>query len=64
MFHDGLFTYIRTSAAELSALYELVDGTPNLLTFQFENGLYIVPKVLDRGYLTIGKQTLRFEAGR
>lgn len=64
MFHDGRFTYLRTSAAELSALYELVDGMPNLLTFQFENGLYIVPKVLDRGYLTIGKQTLRFEASR
>lgn len=64
IFHDDRFTYIRSNAAELPALYELVDGQPNLLTFQVEDGLYIVPKVLERGYLTIGKQVLRFEQNR
>jgi type IV secretion system protein VirB9 len=64
IFHDDQFTYIRTHATELPALYEVVDGKANLLTFQVEDGLYIVPKVLDRAYLTIGKQTLRFEAVR
>lgn len=64
IFHDRQFTYIRAHATELPALYELVDGKPNLLTFQVQDGLYIVPKVLDSGYLMIGKQTLRFEAVR
>jgi type IV secretory pathway VirB9-like protein len=64
MFHDGTFTYIRTEATELPALYEVIDGKPNLLTFQVEDGLYIIPKVLERGYLMSGKQTLHFDARR
>ena len=64
IFHDDRFTYIRCNATELPALYELVDGQPNLLTFQVEDGLYIVPKVLDRGYLALGKQVLRFDQNR
>ena len=31
---------------------------PNLVNFQVEHGVYIVPKVLERGYLAIGKQKL------
>lgn len=69
IFTDGKFTYIRADAAELPALYELVDdgvrGTaPNLINFQVERGVYIVPKVLERGYLAIGKQKLAFEIAR
>jgi type IV secretion system protein VirB9 len=33
---------------------------PNLINFQFENGTYVVPKVLDSGYLAIGKKKLMF----
>jgi hypothetical protein len=29
-----------------------------------EHGLYIVPKVLEHGYLRLGKQLLRFDAVR
>ena len=36
------------------------DGKPNLINFQLENGVYIVPKILDRGYLAIGKKKLSF----
>jgi type IV secretion system protein VirB9 len=46
-------------------LYEIRDGAPNLVPFQVEHGTYIVPKVLERGYLAIGKQTWVFAtAGR
>jgi len=61
IFHDGKFTYIRANATELPALYELKDGAPNLVSFQVENGFYVVPKVLDQGYLVIGKKRLDFE---
>ena len=45
---------------ELPALYEIKDGKPGLLNFQVQNGTYIVPKVLDRGYLSLGKERLEF----
>jgi type IV secretory pathway VirB9-like protein len=64
IYTDGTFTYIRSGASELPSLYEVRDGAPNLVNFQVQNGVYIVPKVLDRGYLAIGKQRFSFETGR
>ena len=64
IYTDGTFTFIRANTSELPALYEIRDGNPNLVNFQVEHGLYIVPKVLDRGYLAIGKQRLSFEKVR
>jgi type IV secretion system protein VirB9 len=64
IFHDGRFTYIRSEAAELPALYELRDDSPNLIHFQVEDGVYIVPRVLERGYLAIGKRKLEFRVER
>ncbi|MCC6589064.1 MAG: TrbG/VirB9 family P-type conjugative transfer protein [Bryobacterales bacterium] len=60
IFHDGKFTYIQAQPQETPALYELKDGKPNLIQFQFKNGSYVVAKVLASGYLTIGKQKLSF----
>ena len=62
IFHDGRFTYIRADGTELPSLYEVRDGTPNLVNFQVERGTYIVPKVLERGYLTVGSQRFTFES--
>jgi type IV secretion system protein VirB9 len=64
IYTDGRFTYIRANAAELPSLYEVRDGAPNLVNFQVEHGAYIVPKVLESGYLAIGKQRFPFESGR
>jgi type IV secretion system protein VirB9 len=60
IYHDDLFTYIRCDAREKPALYELKDGKPNLINFQLENGVYVAPKILDSGYLAIGKKKLTF----
>jgi type IV secretory pathway VirB9-like protein len=60
IYHDDAFTYIKCAAREKPALYEVKDGKPNLINFQFENGVYIIPKVIDNGYLTIGKKKLTF----
>ena len=60
IWNDGQFTYIKSDAAELPALYEVKDGKPSLLNFQVQNGTYIVPKVLDRGYLSLGKERFEF----
>jgi type IV secretion system protein VirB9 len=60
IWHDGQFTYIKADASELPALYEVQDGKPSLVNFQVQQGTYIVPKVIDEGYLALGKARLAF----
>jgi type IV secretory pathway VirB9-like protein len=60
IWHDEKFTYLRGQFQETPALYEVKDSKPSLINFDFSNGLYTVPKELDRGYLAIGKQKLEF----
>ena len=60
IWHDGQFTYIKTDAKELPALYEMKDGKPAVINFQVHNGMYVVPKVIDRGYLALGDEHLPF----
>ena len=64
IYHDDAFTYIKCGAREKPALYEIKDGKPNLLNFQFENGVYIVPKVIDDGYLAVGNKRVTFRRRR
>ena len=60
IYHDDSFTYIKCGAREKPALYEIKDGKPNLISFQVENGIYIAPKIIDSGYLAVGKKKLPF----
>jgi type IV secretory pathway VirB9-like protein len=61
IWNDGEFTYLRTDARELPALYELKDGKPSVVNFQVHAGTYVIPKVLDRGYLALGESKFTFE---
>ena len=60
IWHDGQFTYLKSDATELPALYELTDGKAAVVNFQVQDGTYIVPKVLERGYLALGKEKFSF----
>jgi type IV secretion system protein VirB9 len=60
IYHDDTFTYIKCAASEKPAIYEVKDGKPNLINFELQNGVYIVPKIVDSGYLAIGKKKLAF----
>jgi type IV secretory pathway VirB9-like protein len=60
IYHDDSFTYIKCDAREKPALYEIKDGKPNLIPFQLENGVYIAPKIIDSGYLAVGKKKMPF----
>jgi type IV secretory pathway VirB9-like protein len=60
MCHDAKFTYIQARPEETPALYEIRDGEPNLVNFTYKNGVYVIDKILDRGYLAIGKKKLGF----
>ncbi len=64
IWHDGEFTYIKSDARELPALYELKDGQPSLVNFQVQQGTYVVPKVLERGYMALGKERFSFQQGQ
>ena len=61
MYHDDKFTYIQARPEETPTLYEVKDGKPNLVSFDYKDGVYVVGKILDEGYLAIGKQKLSFE---
>jgi type IV secretion system protein VirB9 len=61
IYHDDRFTYIKSSASEKFSVYELKDGKSDLITFQLKDGTYILPTVVDHGYLEIGKHKLSFE---
>ena len=60
IWHDDKFTYLRGQFQETPALYEVKDKKPSLINFDFNGGLYTVPKQLDNGYLAIGKQKVEF----
>jgi type IV secretion system protein VirB9 len=61
IYHDDKFTYIKSSAAEKFSIYALKDGKPDLITFQLKDGTYVIPTVVDKGYLQIGKHKLEFQ---
>jgi type IV secretory pathway VirB9-like protein len=60
IYHDDRFTFIQARPEEVPAVYEIKDGKPNLVDFEYTDGTYAVAKILDSGYLAIGKRKLRF----
>ena len=64
IYHDDTFTYIKSAAGEKPTIYEIKDGKPNLVNFDHESGVYIVPKIIDSGYLVVGKKRVTFNRQR
>src|SRR5437879_1876064 len=60
IYHDSKFTYVKGEPEETPTLYKLRAGKPNLVNFEYKNGLFVAEKVIDRGYLAIGKYRLLF----
>ena len=57
MWHDGQFTYVRSTAQETPALYENRDGEPSLIPYDLEqDGLFIVRRLVGPGWLQIGRE--------
>jgi type IV secretion system protein VirB9 len=61
---DGKFTYIQGKFEEPPVVYELKDKKGSLINFDFANGLYTVPKLLQNGYVAIGKAKVEFHRDR
>jgi type IV secretion system protein VirB9 len=60
IYHDDRFTYIKSAAQETPTIYEVKDKKPNLINFDLQNGVYVVPKIVDEGYLVVGKKKITF----
>lgn len=61
MWHDGRFTFVRSSAQETPALYEERDGKPSLVNYDLRpDGLMIVGRVLADGWFQIGRKRARW----
>lgn len=60
IYHDERFTYIKTTAPEKFSVYEMKDGKPNLINYELRDGTYIIPKIMDSGYVELGKQHMSF----
>ena len=60
IYHDDKFTYIKTNAPEKFSVYEIKDGKPNLVTYDLREGTYIIPKIMDGGYVELGKKRMEF----
>ena len=61
IYHDDKFTYIKTEAPEKFSVYDLKDGKPNLINYDLRNGTYIIPMVMDSGYVELGKKRMEFK---
>ena len=56
MWHDGQFTYVRSTAQETPALYENKEGQPSLIPYDLQDdGLFIVRRLVGPGWLQIGR---------
>jgi type IV secretory pathway VirB9-like protein len=60
IYHDDKFTYIKTTAPEKFSVYEMKDGKRNLISYDLHEGTYIIPKVMDSGYVELGKKRMDF----
>jgi len=60
IYHDDKFTYIKTGAPEKFAIYDMKDGKPNLINYQLRGSTYIIPQVMDSGYVQLGKKKMEF----
>jgi type IV secretion system protein VirB9 len=63
IWHDDKFTYIQGKFEEPPVVYELKDKKGSLINFDYADGLYTVPKLLETGYLAIGKARVDFHRG-
>jgi type IV secretion system protein VirB9 len=47
IYHDDQFAYLKSSASEKFAVYEVKDGKPDLINIQLKDGTYVIPKVIE-----------------
>jgi hypothetical protein len=62
IWHDGHYTYIKHEALESPSVYETKDGQPAIVDPRVpEPGLFVIPKIVEKGYLALGEKRFAFE---
>lgn len=64
IYHDAKFSYIEADSQEAPAVYEVKDGKDSLVQYTLEGGRYVIPKIIDHGYLRVGKMKLEFQRNK
>lgn len=64
IFHDSRFTYIECHAQEKPVIYEVKDGKADIVNFDLEKGVYIIPEIVNEGYIVVGKKKVEFSRRR
>jgi type IV secretion system protein VirB9 len=54
VFDDGKFTYVKGRFEETPTFYEVKEGKPSLISFDFQNGVYSTARIVNDGYLAVG----------
>lgn len=60
IYRDDKFVYIKATPQETPVVYEVKDGKPSLINFEFANNLYVIRKIVNDGYLQVGKLKVPF----
>lgn len=60
IYNDGTFTYILADPQDTPAFYEVKGGKPDITNFDYADGVYTIHKVIDSGYLQVGKSRMKF----
>jgi type IV secretory pathway VirB9-like protein len=58
--HDDRFTYIYGKFSEPPAIFEIKDKQPALVAYDYEDGVYVIRKVVEQGQLRVGKKLMAF----
>ena len=62
MWHDGQFTYVRTSAQETPAIYEEQDGEPSLIPYDLHgDGFFVIRRIIGEGWFQLGDERLEWD---
>lgn len=60
IYRDDRWMFIEASSQEAPVLHEISDGKDRLINYTLEGNRYVVQKIIDHGYLRVGKKRLEF----
>jgi type IV secretory pathway VirB9-like protein len=58
--NDDRFTYIYGKFPEPPAIFEIKDGQPAIVPYDYEDGVYVIRNVVNEGELRVGKKQMPF----
>jgi hypothetical protein len=57
IYHDDRFMYIEARPEEAPSVYEVKDGKPSRIQYEFKDGLDTIPKILDEAIFASARRS-------